>query len=103
MGLYVFTMGRYRRRKHHVAKKAIRKAAKTKRYQKDIDQLWTEAQQPDASKPRPVDPDLPGCGQYYCPACGYDTLCSKLSFSLGRALHPYCTFRRYFIGQGVLE
>ncbi|EFA83059.1 hypothetical protein PPL_03847 [Heterostelium album PN500] len=55
----------------HTKNKQYKKARKTARRGKDIDQVWDDVQ-PDkiekASK-HDIDPELPGLGQFYCVHC----------------------------------
>ncbi len=64
-------MGRIQRRKQNVAKdKSRRKALRTKRRTRDIDQVHSDLQQPEHSLREAIlDPDLPGGGHFYCISC----------------------------------
>ena len=76
-------MGHAQRRKGNTAKhKQIGKSIKTKRYQRDIDQIVNDLQPQNLIKFNnlEIDEDLPGLGQFYC------VFCSK-----------------YFINKNVLE
>lgn len=61
--------GRAGPRKKKCVKK-VHRESKTKNYVKDVDQihdeLAKESSDPSRKRERPVDPDLPGLGQYYC-------------------------------------
>mmetsp|Transcript_3843 Transcript_3843/g.9943 ORF Transcript_3843/g.9943 Transcript_3843/m.9943 type:complete len:117 (+) Transcript_3843:25-375(+) len=61
--------GRAGPRKKKSAKK-VHHASKTKNYVKDVDQihdeLAKETAEPSRKRARPIDPELPGLGQYYC-------------------------------------
>ena len=76
-------MGHAQRRKGNTAKhKQIGKSRKTKRYQRDIDQIVNDLEPQNIVKFNnlEIDEDLPGLGQFYC------IFCSK-----------------YFINKNVLE
>ena len=65
-------MGHAQRRKGNTAKhKQIGKSRKTKRYQRDIDQIVNDLQPQNIIKFNnlEVDEDLPGLGQFYCVFC----------------------------------
>ena len=65
-------MGHAQRRKGNTAKhKHIGKSRKTKRYQRDIDQIVNDLQPQNIVKfnKLEIDEDLPGLGQYYCIFC----------------------------------
>jgi len=75
-------------RKHHVADKSYHRAKLTANRTKDIDQIQDEIKNFDPSKPREVDPDLPGLGQYYCLACAL--------YCINRqALEDHCKSKRH--------
>lgn len=50
--------------------KKVHRDNKTRHYVKDVDQIHEELAQetadPARKRKRPIDPDLPGLGQYYC-------------------------------------
>ena len=76
-------MGHAQRRKGNTAKhKQIGKSRKTKRYQRDIDQIVNDIQPQNIIKFNnlEIDEDLPGLGQFYCVFCA-----------------------KYFINKNVLE
>ncbi len=76
-------MGHAQRRKGNTAKhKHIGKSRKTKRYQRDIDQIVNDLQPQNIVKfdKLEIDEDLPGLGQFYCIFCA-----------------------KYFINKAVLE
>ena len=76
-------MGHAQRRKGNTAKhKQIGKSRKTKRYQRDIDQIVNDLQPQNIIKfdKLEIDEDLPGLGQFYCIFCA-----------------------KYFISKAVLE
>ncbi len=56
--------------KKHGQSKLFSRQLKGRRRTKDLDELQTEIANYDPSKPRPIDQDLPGLGQWYCLACG---------------------------------
>lgn len=58
----------------------------------DIDQLWSEAQSFDPNSPQPFDKDLPGGGQFYCPACGYNFITPSAS-----STKPFVLFLNIFL------
>ena len=65
-------MGHAQRRKENTAKhKQIGKSRKTKRYQRDIDQIVNDLQPQNIIKfnKLEIDEDLPGLGQFYCIFC----------------------------------
>ena len=63
---------RQRRKRTNVKHKGFKKSRSTARRAKDLDQIQDEikaASAPETAKPLPIDPDLPGLGQFYCMAC----------------------------------
>ena len=65
-------MGHTQRRKGNTAKhKHIGKSRKTKRYQRDIDQIVNDLEPQNIIKFNnlEIDEDLPGLGQFYCVFC----------------------------------
>lgn len=67
-------MGRLRRSRTHKAIKDIKKKFRTRRRTKDLDVIHAEINDPEklaALQTQPIDPDMPGLGQYYCVECRY--------------------------------
>jgi len=63
--------GPKRRRKTHKNIKFLRKSVKTANRAKDLDQIQKELSDENKgiAKPKEIDPDLPGLGQFYCLTC----------------------------------
>jgi len=61
-------MGRLRRTRTPVKNKQHKKGLLTKNRPKDLDQIQDEMKTLDPNN-MPIDPDLPGLGQFYCITC----------------------------------
>lgn len=64
-------MGRLKHKRKHTSN-GRQKLYKTKRYKRDIDQIYEDiatSESRDALLSQKIDPDLPGLGQHYCIEC----------------------------------
>ncbi|EMR08319.1 hypothetical protein PNEG_03160 [Pneumocystis murina B123] len=64
-------MGRIRHKRKHTSNGRHR-MYRTRRYQRDIDQIHKDIMIPESRKTllfKKIDPDLPGLGQHYCIEC----------------------------------
>ncbi|KAL1920622.1 uncharacterized protein VTP21DRAFT_999 [Calcarisporiella thermophila] len=64
-------MGRIRRSRTHKSIRDNSRKFRTRRYTKDLDQIHEDLKPENQKKFNeiPIDPDLPGLGQFYCIAC----------------------------------
>jgi bud site selection protein 20 len=93
-------MGRLRRSRTHKAIKHIKKQFRTRRRTKDLDIIHAEINDPEklaALQAQPIDPDMPGLGQFYCVECRY----LYLSQQVTDYTHTCCS--RYLISQNSLD
>ncbi|KAJ3334335.1 hypothetical protein HDU76_000028 [Blyttiomyces sp. JEL0837] len=62
-------MTRVARKRMHHRVRDVKRSSRTRARTKDLDQIHEDLKAPEKLLNQPIDPDLPGLGQFYCVEC----------------------------------